>query len=172
MKEWREKARQEERPREQTGDKMKKKREEIMIFSWKNVQEPQISQLMFRKKTLLDEFFLHFSKVKNLTVFSIIYMIRIRFFRAGWINSVWVSGRTVHVLVLAQTLKQNFGYASYTDIGPVLDVKFICHHNVDRIEIQISSTSGDKIKVWVVISRSSNRYVDEWRHRESKDPPE
>ena len=36
---------------------------------------------MFRKKSPLDELFLHFSsKVPNLTVFSIIYMIRIRFF--------------------------------------------------------------------------------------------
>ena len=33
------------------------------------------------KKSLSDELFLHFSsKVENLTVFSIIYMIRIRFF--------------------------------------------------------------------------------------------
>ena len=30
----------------------------------------------------------------------------------------------------------------YTEIGPVLDVKVICHHNVHGIEIQIS-TSGD-----------------------------
>ena len=37
---------------------------------------------MFRKKSLSDELFLHFypSKVQNLTVFSINYMIRIRFF--------------------------------------------------------------------------------------------
>ena len=35
------------------------------------------------------------------------------------------------------------------------------------IEIQILSTAGDNTKVWVVISRSRNRYVDELRHRES-----
>ena len=36
---------------------------------------------MFRKKSLSDGLFLHFSsKVQNLTVFSIVYMIRIRFF--------------------------------------------------------------------------------------------
>ena len=40
---------------------------------------------MFReKKNFSDELFLHFSsKVQNLTVFSIIYMIRIRFFGPG-----------------------------------------------------------------------------------------
>ena len=36
------------------------------------------------KKNLSDELFLHFSsKVQNLTVFPIIYMIRIRFFGPG-----------------------------------------------------------------------------------------
>ena len=44
---------------------------------------------MFRKKkkNFPDELFLHFSsKVQNLTVFSIIYMIRIRFFGPGELN--------------------------------------------------------------------------------------
>ena len=59
----------------------------------------------------------------------------------------------------------------YTKIGPVLDVKIICHHDVYGIEIQIASTSGDNIKVWV-ISRSSNRHVDELRYRESENHPE
>ena len=54
----------------------------------------------------------------------------------------------------------------HTETGPVLDVKVICHQNVNGIEIQIPSTSGDNIKVWVDISRSSNRYVDELRYRE------
>ena len=31
----------------------------------------------------------------------------------------------------------------YTEIGPVLDVEVLCHHNVDGLEIQISSASGD-----------------------------
>ena len=48
-------------------------------------QDPPTRQMnwpkMFRKKSLSDELFLHFSsKVQNLAVFSIIYMIRIRFF--------------------------------------------------------------------------------------------
>ena len=55
----------------------------------------------------------------------------------------------------------------YTEIGFVLDVKINCHHNIHGIEIQIPSTSGDKTKVWVVISSDSNRYVDELRHKES-----
>ena len=45
----------------------------------------------------------------------------------------------------------------YTEIGPVFDVKVTCHHDVHGLEIQISSTSGDNTKVWVVISRDSNR---------------
>ena len=35
----------------------------------------------------------------------------------------------------------------HTEIGLVLDVKVICHHNVHGIEIQIPSTSGEKTKV-------------------------
>ena len=53
---------------------------------------------MFRKKkkSLLDELFLHFSaKVQNLAVFSFMYMIRIRFFWARGINSEIFSGGTV-----------------------------------------------------------------------------
>ena len=51
---------------------------------------------MFRKKFHSDELFLHFSeKVQNLTVFSIIYMIRIRFFGPRGINSELFFGRTV-----------------------------------------------------------------------------
>ena len=47
------------------------------------------------------------------------------------------------------------GIFKYTEIGPVLDVKVICHHNVHGLETQILPTSGDNTKVWVVISRSS-----------------
>ena len=67
---------------------------------------------------------------------------------------------------LVQILNQNFGWC--TEIDPVLEVKVICHHSVCGIEIQISSTSGDDTNVWVVISRSSNRCVDELRYRESQ----
>ena len=46
---------------------------------FENPEIRQMNQLkMFRKKSPSDELFLHFSsKVQNLTVFSIIYMIRI-----------------------------------------------------------------------------------------------
>ena len=60
----------------------------------------------------------------------------------------------------------------YTEIGLALDVKVICHHNVYRLEIQIPCTSGDKTIFWVVISGSSNRHVDELRHREPENLPE
>ena len=42
----------------------------------------------------------------------------------------------------------------YTEIGPVLNFKVVCQHNVYGIEIQVSSTAGDKTKFWVVKSRS------------------
>ena len=59
-----------------------------------------------------------------------------------------------------------------TEIGLALDVKVICHHKVHGIDIQIPSTSGDKTKVWVVVSRSSNWYVDELRYRKTENLPE
>ena len=57
------------------------------IFFLKMFQDPQTRQMNFQnvsKKSLSDELFLHFSsEVQNLTVFSIIYIIRIRFFGPG-----------------------------------------------------------------------------------------
>ena len=66
----------------------------------KNVSEPSNppDELAHNvsEKNLSDEVFLHFSsKVQNLTVFSIIYMIRIRFFGLVRINSEWVFRCTV-----------------------------------------------------------------------------
>ena len=61
----------------------------------------------------------------------------------------------------------------YTEIGPVLDVKIICHpEDHHGLEIQISSTSGDNTNVWVVISRGPNRHVDELRYRDPDCSPE
>ena len=63
---------------------------EKMIFS-KNASGPsnppdELAQSVW-KKSLSEQLFLHFSaKVQNLTVFSIIYMIRIRFFGPGELN--------------------------------------------------------------------------------------
>ena len=56
----------------------------------------------------------------------------------------------------------------YTQIGLVGDVQVVCQHKVYVIEFQIYSTAGDNTNVWVVISRSWNRYVDELRYRESE----
>ena len=46
------------------------------------------------------------------------------------------------------------------------EVKTFCRLHKHGIAIQITSTSGDNTNVWVVISRGSNRYVDElrWKH--------
>ena len=65
---------------------MKRGRGEKRGFFCENVLEPsnppdELAQHVSKKKKPSDELFLHFSsKVQNLTVFSIIYMIRIRFF--------------------------------------------------------------------------------------------
>ena len=53
----------------------------------------------FQKNFLSDELFLHFSsKVQNLTVFSIIYTIRIRFFGPGELFRKGFSKGTVNFL--------------------------------------------------------------------------
>ena len=52
-----------------------------------------MSPKCFEKKSLSDDLFLHFkSKVQNLTVVSIIYMIRIRFFGPGELKTRTLSG--------------------------------------------------------------------------------
>ena len=55
---------------------------------------------------------------------------------------------------------------SNIEIGPVLEVKTICHFDVYGIEILISSTSGNNTNYWVVISRGPNRCVDESRYND------
>ena len=60
----------------------------------------------------------------------------------------------------------------YTEIGPVRDVKIICHHGRHGIEIHIPSTSGDNTAVWVVVSRGPNSHVDELRYRDPENSPE
>ena len=70
-------------------------------FVWKNVWEPssppdESAQNVSKKNPCRTNFSLIFlSKVQNHTVFSIIYMIRIRFFGLGELNSEGVSGGTV-----------------------------------------------------------------------------
>ena len=69
-------------------EKMKRDRGKKCLFFFKKVSEspnpPDELAQNVSKKSPSDELFLHFSsKVQNLTVFSFIYMIRIRFFVPG-----------------------------------------------------------------------------------------
>ena len=62
-----------------------KRNERKLIFWWKNVSEPsnppgELAQNVSKKSLSVELFRIFPSKVPNLTVFSIIYMIRIRFF--------------------------------------------------------------------------------------------
>ena len=77
------KQREDERENEERCKEMKEN-----LFFKKMFEDPETHRMswpkMFRKKSLSDKLFLQFSsKVQNLTVFSIIHMIRIRFFRPG-----------------------------------------------------------------------------------------
>ena len=92
-----------EKKQDKRRDKMKKKREDERekkreneerderkddFSKKKKFEDPQTRQMnqpnMFRTKSFSDELFLHFSsKVQNQTVYSIVYMIRIRFFGPG-----------------------------------------------------------------------------------------
>ena len=76
-----------------------------------------------------DELFLHFSsKVQNLTVFSIIYMIRIRFFGLGELIKRYFSGGTVRgdALVAAQEV----GFDNLCDIvdGTLRGIDTLINH--------------------------------------------
>ena len=54
------------------------------MFENRQTRQMNLPKIFRKKKSLSDELSLHFSsKVQNLTVFSIIYMIRIRFFVLG-----------------------------------------------------------------------------------------
>ena len=92
----REEARQEKRQDEEREREMKEK-----IFFKKNVPghsspPAELAQNVSKKNPRRTNYSSIFpSKVQNLTVFSFIYMIRIRFFWARGINSEWVFRRTV-----------------------------------------------------------------------------
>ena len=80
-------------------EKMKRGKDERKDFSSTNVSGPsnppdELTQnVSKKKKNLSGELFLHFSsKVQNLTVLSISYMIRIRFFGSGELNQRAFSG--------------------------------------------------------------------------------
>ena len=69
---------------ERREERQDKKREEARQKKRKTLKPADELAQNVSKKILSDELFLHFfSKVQNLTVFSIIYMIRIRFFGPG-----------------------------------------------------------------------------------------
>ena len=118
-REKREEGKRGEKIKDERRDRMKKKRQDEkeerrwkikwgeiemkrgeQIFSprnvWRRPNPPDELAQKASKKSLSDELFLHLSsKVQNLTVFSIIYMIRIRIFGPGGINSENISGCTV-----------------------------------------------------------------------------
>ena len=82
---------------------------------------------MYRKKSFSDEVFLHFSsKVQNLTVFSIIYMIRNRFFGPRELIQRYFFGRTVKIEEVGGPLK-----AEQVDDD---DKKAHCVQSVDKTE--------------------------------------
>ena len=101
---WKRRSKRRSRDQEKMkGDGDEREDERKDDFVWKMFQNPQTRQMnelkMFLKKSLSDELFLFFSsKVQNLTVFSIIYTIRIRCFGPRWINSEGVAGGTVTLL--------------------------------------------------------------------------
>ena len=77
----------------------------------------------------------------------------------------------VHVFRNHPVSAAKLGIYKYTEIGIVLDVKVICHHNVHGIEIQ-TPQHLEITKGCLVMAGSSNRYVDELRHREAENLPE
>ena len=86
--------------------------------------------------------------------------------RERWI---WKFHRIMHRYTRPRTHRDSeikLWVTKNTEIGPVRGVKIICHHGRHGIEIQIPSTSGVNTNVWVVISRGSNRFVDELRFRD------
>ena len=77
---------------------MKRERWRKDDFFQKNVSghsnpSDELAQNVSKKNPFRDELFLHFSaKVQNLTVFSFIYMIRMRFFGPGELIQNYFSG--------------------------------------------------------------------------------
>ena len=52
----------------------------------------------------------------------------------------------------------------HTKIGPVLQVTNASRFDIYGIEIQVPSTSGDGSTSWIIMSRGSNRYVEELQY--------
>ena len=87
--------------KEKMNEKMKRRNERKDNFFSKNVSRPpnppdELAQNVSKKNPRRTNYsFIFHAKVQNLTVSSIIYMTRIRFFGPGGINSEWVRARTV-----------------------------------------------------------------------------
>ena len=67
---------------------------------------------MYRKNPFRTNYSFFSSKVQNLTVFSIIYMIRIRFFGPEELFQKGGSGGTVHIHASTETPSDNFTLSS------------------------------------------------------------
>ena len=60
----------------------------------------------------------------------------------------------------------------HTKVGPVLQVKTTCRLDIYGIEIQVPLTSGDGPTSWVIISRGSNRYMEDIQYNDPDNSPE
>ena len=76
----------------------------------------------------------------------------------------------VYYLVKIQIPKSLHG-SVHTKIGPVIQVKTTCRLDQYGIEVQVPSTSGDGSTSWV-LSRGSNRYVEELQFHDPEYSPE
>ena len=107
-------------------DKMKRDGGDFFFEKCLRTLQPAtwISPKCFRTKSLSDELFLHFSsKVQNLTVFSIIYMIRIRFFGPG-----------------------EFIQNGFSDEQYVFDIESICIHGKEDSEnVRTVKNAGENL---------------------------
>ena len=59
-----------------------------------------------------------------------------------------------------------------TKFGPVLQVQTTCRLDIYGVETQVPSRSGDGSASWVIISRGSNRYVEELQYNGPDYSPE
>ena len=96
---------------------------------------------MFRKKSLSDELFLHCSaKVQNLTVFSFIYMIRIRFFGPGeLIQKGFRAAQYMHHLAAAWFL----GESQLAWLNPAYTPRFVTMQGLRCVVLFSVNATGE-----------------------------
>ena len=168
-----------------------------MKFFSKMFEDPQTRQMndskMFRRK-FSDELFLFSSKVQNMTLFSIIHMIRIRFFGPGELiqngfQAARYSGCTVfgmhlealemcYISVLFEYtpgLVENESYGLSNTDSLVCD--FSCtfvvtfkpiHHLLLNFQCQVGSVKGNPSGS-LLVYRSNKAYLKEWIIPTNKD---